>query len=164
MPSIVRFDPPQGPPEVDHPRPERRVRGNPRRETWPLYRSADGVMEAGLWTCEPGQWNIVFPEGRHEFFHVLEGLVRLHDAQGGWIEIRAGQSAVIPGGFVGAFEVIEAVRKHFVLVERSEANRHSKRCTWITHCSGASKTSNDFEPEGYTEEVLVDDGAPENVG
>ena len=28
------------------------------------------------------------------------------------------KGAVIPGGFEGAFEVIETVRKHFVVVER----------------------------------------------
>jgi uncharacterized cupin superfamily protein len=32
--------------------------------------------------------------------------------------VRAGEGAVIPAGFVGAFEVVEAVRKHFVVIER----------------------------------------------
>ena len=33
-------------------------------------------------------------------------------------EIGPGQAAVIPANFRGAFEVVERVRKHFVVVER----------------------------------------------
>jgi uncharacterized cupin superfamily protein len=43
--------------------------------------------------------------------------LRLHDTAGGFLEVQAGQAAVIPAGFKGAFEVIEPVRKHFVVVE-----------------------------------------------
>jgi uncharacterized cupin superfamily protein len=118
---IVRFDPPVGPGEVDHPRPDRLEAGNPRRETWALYASADGVTTAGIWACEVGRWRIVFPPGKEEYFFVLTGHVRLHDAQGGWTDVRAGEGAVIPAGFQGAFEVIEPVRKHFVVVDRPGA-------------------------------------------
>ena len=51
---------------------------------------------------------------------MLVVLVAKHDGErGGFTEFRAGQGGVIPGGFVGAFEVVEPVRKHFVVVERS---------------------------------------------
>ncbi|MBH1986583.1 MAG: DUF861 domain-containing protein [Burkholderiales bacterium] len=103
---------------IDHPRPERLVRGNPCRETWPLYESADGVTSVGIWACEPGMWRIAFAPHKEEYFCVLEGHVRLHDAQGLAVDVRAGEGAVIPAGFEGAFEVVEAVRKHFVLVDR----------------------------------------------
>lgn len=117
-PQIVRFDPPDAPGVEDRPRPERLEQGNPRRETWALYESADGQMSAGIWACEVGRWRIVFPQGKEEYFFVLEGWVRLHHRDGGHTDVRAGQGAVIPGGFEGAFEVIEPVRKHFVVVER----------------------------------------------
>lgn len=116
-PSIVRLDPPQGPGAVDHPREDRREQGCPKRETWTLYESADGLMNAGIWACEVGRWRIVFPLGKQEYFFVLQGHVRLHDTHGGWTDVLAGQGAVIPGGFEGAFEVLEAVRKHFVVVD-----------------------------------------------
>jgi uncharacterized cupin superfamily protein len=117
-PAITLLDQPAGAGMIDHPRPDRLVQGKPRRETWSLYESADGQMSAGIWTCEVGRWRIVFPAGKDEYFFVLEGHVRLHHAQGGFVDVRQGQGAVIPGGFEGAFEVISPVRKHFVVVER----------------------------------------------
>ncbi len=123
MPEIVRFDQPAAGGAIDHPRPERLVAGNPRRETWTLYESADGVMSSGIWACEVGHWRIVFPPGKDEYFFVLEGHVRLHDTVGGHTDVKAGQGAVIPGGFEGAFEVVEPVRKHFVVVERAVVAR-----------------------------------------
>ena len=115
---IVRLDAPAAPGVVDHPRTDRLESGNPRRETWTLYESTDGQMSTGIWACEVGRWRIVFPPGKDEYFFVLEGWVRLHDRDGGYTDVRAGQGAVIPGGFEGAFEVLEPVRKHFVVVER----------------------------------------------
>lgn len=119
-PRIHRIDnAPTTAPVVDHPRPDRRIAGCPRRETWTAFEAPQGDLSAGLWTCEPGHWRIVFPPGKDEYFFVLEGRLRLHDAvHGGWTELSAGQGAVIPGGFEGAFEVIERVKKHFVVVER----------------------------------------------
>lgn len=119
-PRIVRLDQPSGPGVVDHPRPDRLEQGNPRRETWSLYESADGQMSSGIWACEVGRWRIVFPADKDEYFFVLEGHVRLHDHEGGFVDVQAGQGAVIPGGFEGAFEVISPVRKHFVVVERPQ--------------------------------------------
>jgi uncharacterized cupin superfamily protein len=115
---IVRFDTPAAEPAIDHPRADRREVGNPERRTWTLYESGPEGLNAGIWACEVGRWRIVFPPARHEYFFVLEGVVRLHDLQGGCVEVRAGEGAVIPGGFEGAFEVVERVRKHFVVVER----------------------------------------------
>jgi uncharacterized cupin superfamily protein len=119
-PAIVRFDPPAGAPELDRPRRDRLEAGDPQRRTWTLYEAPQGDLSAGIWACEVGRWRIVFPEGKDEYFFVLEGVVRLHDGmRGGFTEFRAGQGGVIPGGFTGAFEVVEPVRKHFVVVDRS---------------------------------------------
>lgn len=117
-PAIVRFDQPEQGGVIDHPKPERLQQGNPRRETWTLYASADGQTSAGIWACEVGRWRIVFPAHKEEYFFVLSGHVRLHDAAGDWVDVRAGEGAMIPAGFEGAFEVIEPVRKHFVVVDR----------------------------------------------
>lgn len=116
---IRRFDPPPVPPVVDYPRPDRLEAGHPRRETWTLYESAPQGVSAGIWTCEPGRWRIVFPPGKHEYFFVLEGHVRLHDRAGGFTDVVAGQGAVIPAGFEGAFEVLAPVRKHFVVIDQA---------------------------------------------
>lgn len=118
MRTITRFDPPPSDPVVDQPRAERREVGAPRRETWTLYQHAGDGIDAGIWTCEPGRWRIEFGAHQHEYFFVLEGRVRLHDAQGGFTEVGPGEAAVIPAGFQGSFEVLERVRKHFVVLGR----------------------------------------------
>jgi uncharacterized cupin superfamily protein len=116
--AIVSFSDLPAAPEIDYPRPERLVRGNPRRQTWNVFTDAGGQMRCGLWSCEPGAWRIAFAADKDEFFHVIQGRVRLHDEHGRIVEIGPGEAAVIPAGFTGVFEVVEAVRKHYVVVER----------------------------------------------
>lgn len=70
--------------------------------------------------CEIGAWRIEFAANKQEFFQVIAGWVRLHDADGNTVDIRAGDAGIIPPSFKGIFEVIEAVQKHYVIVE-SEA-------------------------------------------
>lgn len=102
--------------EFDRPRPERLLEGNPLRTTWNHY-ERDG-MSAGTWACEPGAWRIAFADDTDEFFHVLSGRIRVTDAGGVSREFGPGEACVIPAGFSGVFEVLEAVSKHFVLVKR----------------------------------------------
>ena len=49
---------------------------------------------------------------------MVQGRARLHSVDGTVTELGPGQAAVIPAGFRGSFEVLERVRKHFVVVER----------------------------------------------
>ncbi|ANF81449.1 hypothetical protein A3K93_04080 [Acinetobacter sp. NCu2D-2] len=101
---------------VDFPRPDRLVKGNPKRLTESLYEHPN--MNCGIWQCEVGAWNIVFAENKQEFFTLIEGIVRLHHAETNtFVEIKAGEAGVIPPSFKGTFEVIEAVKKYFVVVE-----------------------------------------------
>ncbi|MFH7764911.1 cupin domain-containing protein [Acinetobacter sp. BSP-28] len=101
---------------IDYPRPDRLVQGNPKRETYSLYEHPN--MECGIWHCEVGSWNIQFADNKQEFFQVIEGVVRIHDqATATYIEVSAGNAGIIPPGFVGRFEVVEAVKKYYVIVE-----------------------------------------------
>lgn len=118
-PRVVRFDTAAAAaPEIDHPLPGRREVGDPERRTWVLYESASEGLSAGIWECEPGRWRIEFGPHEHEYFIVLEGLCRVHDAEGRAEAFGPGQAVVLPPGFKGSFEVIERLRKHFVIVER----------------------------------------------
>lgn len=102
-------------PTLDHPRPDRLVRGNPDRLTWDCY--SHGPLSAGFWECQPGAWRIAFAANKQEFFHIIHGRVRLHADNGQVSDIGPGDAAIIPPGFTGIFEVVEAVRKHYVIVE-----------------------------------------------
>jgi uncharacterized protein len=104
-------------PELDHPRPDRRISGNPDRTTWNHYENAG--VSAGLWECDLGAWRIAFADDKDEFFHVLSGRIRITDASGVAKVFGPGDACVIPGGFAGLFEVLEPVKKHYVFIERS---------------------------------------------
>ena len=88
-----------GEPAVDHPRPERLLRGNPRRETWNVVEQAiaGATVYGGVWRCEPGHWRIEMGPAEHELFTVLQGRCRVHaDAGGG-----AGRGDRDPAGLQG---------------------------------------------------------------
>lgn len=118
MPQLIRFAEHTPQPTIDHPRADRRVRGNPQRLTWEHFVSQHGDLSAGIWSCETGAWNIAFADGKDEFFCVISGHIRIisHDGEGG--EFGPGEAGVIPAGFTGRFEVLEPVRKYFVVVDR----------------------------------------------
>jgi uncharacterized cupin superfamily protein len=108
-------------PEFDRPRQDRLVSGNPNRTTLNHYESSG--VSAGLWECEVGSWRIAFAEDKDEFFHVIEGRIRITDADGITKEFGPGDACVIPGGFTGIFEVLEQVKKHYVFIERGNFSK-----------------------------------------
>ena len=118
MPTLKVFHQQHPEAVLDYPKPERLVRGNPARHTWNHFSSSQGDVSAGIWACEPGAWRIAFAANKDEFFTVLEGRVRITDADGLAHEVGPGEAAVIPAGFAGVFEVLEAVRKYYVVVDR----------------------------------------------
>ena len=67
--------------------------------------------------AEPRQ--SAFPAGKEEFFHVISGRLRMTSLAGEAREFGPGDACVIPAGFEGVFEVLEPVRKHFVVIDRN---------------------------------------------
>lgn len=118
MSAILTFSQQNTAPEIDHPRAERRLAGNPVRTTWNHFTNNSGEVFAGVWASEVGSWRIEFGEREDEFFFVTEGRCRIIDAAGKSTEAGAGESLVIPAGFTGVFEVLEPMKKHYVIVER----------------------------------------------
>lgn len=107
-----------GEPDIDHPRPERLIAGNPKRETWNIAEApAAGQLYCGIWRCEPGHWRIEMGAGEQELFTVLAGRCRVHDEDGGFQEAGPGEALFIPGGFKGSFEVLEALTKTYAIVD-----------------------------------------------
>ena len=117
MSTIICLSQQQTVPEFDRPRPDRLLAGNPLRTTWQHDQAAAGRISSGIWACEPGRWRIEFADDKHEFFCVITGRVRLHDGSGQISEIGPGEAAIIPTGFSGAFEVVEPVRKYYLVIQ-----------------------------------------------
>lgn len=112
---IASFQVAPPPPTHDHPKADRRVRGDPERTTWNRWSDPTDRFHAGEWACEPGAWRIAVAEGQHEFCTLLAGRVRLTDEEGRSVEFGPGESFVLPGGFVGTWDTLEPLRKIYVL-------------------------------------------------
>ena len=73
-----------------------------------------GNLVAGTWECEPGTLELDLD--LTEFCHLLEGHWKFTSETGVVTEVRAGDSWVFPRGFKGTAEVIEKVRKVYMMV------------------------------------------------
>lgn len=110
-----------GTPESDHPQADRRIQGNPRRDTWNGVDAELGAsrLYCGVWRCEPGHWRIEMSAGEHELFTVLTGRCRVHRDDGSFEEAGPGEALFIPPGFRGSFEVLETLTKTYAIVAPS---------------------------------------------
>ena len=116
--AIVSFQQALPAPEVDHPRPDRLVRGDPERRTWNLYTDPGERVFSGIWECDRGAWRIVVAPNQDELCTLIHGRVRLTDDAGGAREFGPGDSFLIPGGFEGVWETVEPLRKVYMIVLR----------------------------------------------
>lgn len=78
----------------------------------------------GTWECEPGKLQLDLEIT--EFCHLLKGHWILTAESGQVTEIRAGDSWVFPRGRKGVAEVVETVRKVYMVVSQDsrESSRH----------------------------------------
>ena len=80
------------------------------------YNSPCGQMSAGVWEGEVGHWKVNYTE--HEYCEIVQGVSVLRDVDGNAKTLRAGDRFVIPAGFSGTWEVLEACRKIYVVFEQ----------------------------------------------
>ena len=94
---------------------EKLISGNPRQSVWNHYTDPTGKYFSGFWQSEVGKWRISYTE--EETCHLLEGVSIVSDEDGNATTLRAGDSFVIPKGFVGTWEVVEPSRKLYAIYE-----------------------------------------------
>jgi uncharacterized cupin superfamily protein len=111
---LVTFDPLPAP-ERSEPAADRRLRGDPQQQIWNLYGAAGDRFFAGRWASTPGAWRVRYTE--HEFCHVLSGRMRIESTDGAVWTFGAGDSFVVPAGFEGTWEVLEAAVKLYAIFE-----------------------------------------------
>ncbi len=99
---------------------ERLLQGNPKQTVWMHYTDGSGRFMAGIWHSERGRWKILYTE--EEYCQILEGVSVITDQAGLAVTVRTGEEFVIPGGFVGTWEVVEPTRKRFVIYEPGTQN------------------------------------------
>ncbi|MCS3467909.1 putative cupin superfamily protein [Pseudomonas sp. JUb42] len=113
--AIVDFSKPGIAPEHYRPSPEKIFKGDPQQTVYNHYNSPCGQFNAGVWEGEVGQWRVNYTE--HEYCEIVQGVSVLRDEAGGAKTLRAGDRFVIPAGFKGTWEVLEACRKIYVVFE-----------------------------------------------
>lgn len=94
---------------------ERVQGGNPVQNLFNQYQDSSEQMLSGTWDCTEGKWQADY-SAKSEFCHILSGKVVLTDEEGVASTFVAGDSFVIPMGFAGTWEVVEPVRKLYVIV------------------------------------------------
>lgn len=112
---ILRFDRSTATVEEYHLPAGKLLAGNPKQSLWNHYSDPSGKFSAGIWQSEVGKWNIAYTE--EEYCQLLEGVSIITDASGVAERVSAGDSFVIPRGFVGTWEVVEPTRKIYVIYE-----------------------------------------------
>jgi len=101
--------------DAANPSPENILAGIPRARVANQYSDASNQFFCGMWQSNSGKWRIRYTE--HEFCVMLEGRVRIEATSGERYEFRAGDAFVVPAGFEGSWEVLEACRKWYAIFE-----------------------------------------------
>jgi uncharacterized cupin superfamily protein len=94
------------------------IAGNPKQCVWKHYADASGKFFAGIWGSEVGKWRVAYTE--EEYCQILQGISIIADTAGNALTVAAGDSVVVPRGFVGTWEVVEPTRKIYVIYEAGE--------------------------------------------
>lgn len=106
----------QGPGEEYFVAAEKLITGNPKQTLWMQYTDASGQFMVGFWRSQVGKWKIAYTE--EEYCTMLSGISVVTHSDGTAMTVRAGDSFVIPRGFVGTWEVVEETTKRFVMVDK----------------------------------------------
>ena len=115
---IIRFDNSSVAGEVYQLPADKLIQGNPTQTVWVHYTDASGRFFSGVWLSEPGKWRVSYSE--EEYCHMLEGRSILTGQGDAPVTVVAGDSFVIPRGFIGTWEVVERTRKEFAIYEPGE--------------------------------------------
>jgi uncharacterized cupin superfamily protein len=116
---IVDFATTTPAPEYYRPAAEKILKGNPEQSVRNHYASPCAQFNAGIWEGAIGHWTINYTE--HEYCEILQGVSVLRDQDGNAKTLRAGDRFVIPAGFSGTWEVLEACRKVYVIFEQASS-------------------------------------------
>ncbi len=94
---------------------EKIVAGSPRTRTWVQYAREADKLYAGIWEATLGKWRIAYTEWEHVL--ILSGRCVLAGDDGTRLVAGPGDNFVIEPGFTGTWEVLEPMRKQWVIRE-----------------------------------------------
>lgn len=121
-PHAIRFSDLQPVRNDSYPDEKMRVKGNPMRSATEYFANLEHGVRSGIWSSEAGSYRIALPSTKHEVFHILSGRVQTIADDGTTLSFSAGQTGVLPAGFQGIFDIVEAASKLYVVVEQPAKN------------------------------------------
>jgi uncharacterized cupin superfamily protein len=89
--------------------------GAPQTRTTVLYDNPAQKLCAGEWEATMGKWRLSYSEW--EYIEIISGACVVEGDDGTRIEAKAGDRFVIEPGFNGTWEVLEPLRKSWVIRE-----------------------------------------------
>jgi uncharacterized cupin superfamily protein len=101
--------------EATVPAADRLLEGDPRQTVTNYFADATEQFFAGRWSSSPGKWRIRYTES--EFCCLTRGRVVLANQSGERWEFGPGAAFVVPAGFEGTWEVLEACTKFYAIFE-----------------------------------------------
>jgi uncharacterized cupin superfamily protein len=78
-----------------------------------MFRRQDGSSEMGMWECTPGRWRCEVE--KDEFCYFLAGEAVYTSDTGEKLTVKAGMAAAFPAGWNGECQVVETVRKVYMV-------------------------------------------------
>lgn len=113
--NVLKLDQASSSGDEYHLAPDKLMEGNPKQTVWVHYTDPSQQFVVGIWRSEPGKWKITYTE--EEYCHMLDGVSIITSQGGHSVTVKAGESFVVPRGFVGTWEVVETSTKRFVIYE-----------------------------------------------
>jgi uncharacterized cupin superfamily protein len=93
------------------------ISGAPATRTWVHYEEPRGKLAAGQWEATPGKWRIAYTEW--EYIVMISGSCIVAGDDGTEIHAGPDDAFVIEPGFTGTWEVLETMRKHWVIEDKT---------------------------------------------
>ncbi len=101
--------------ENSEPAADRLISGQPRQTIANFFTDSTQQFHAGRWSSSPGKWRIRYSES--EFCCLTAGRIALENSAGQRWQFGPGAAFVVPAGFEGTWEVIEACTKFYAIFE-----------------------------------------------
>jgi len=77
-------------------------------------KSLHDAPNCGVWECTPGKWRRAVTQA--EFSHFVTGRCRFPADTGETLDIEAGDAVLFPPNTLGTWEIIETVRKNYLIL------------------------------------------------
>lgn len=81
-----------------------------------LHTSQQGII-TGLWEATAGTYHVIY--SKYEFISLLQGKIVITPDGGDPVVVQAGDAFAVEATFVGTWEILEDVKKYFLIAPKA---------------------------------------------